>query len=489
MKKRIFIAVFFLILLIPFVGMSVYHADLSIEKKHEEALPSLIRNGRINTGFFQGITDYVADHFAFRQEMITADAGIKAGIFHSSTNEKVIVGKKGWLFFQETMNDYQKRNLLSGREIHNCATVVRLIEQGVELQGAEFAFTVAPNKNTLYGKYMPDCFEAGSGEGNLEHLIAEMKKQKVHYVDLRTPLRKGKNQVYHKLDTHWNNLGASIACETLLDYFGKDHIHYENESYLWKKNFSGDLQGMLFPKSRKKDWNAIYDRPWTYEYVNNVTSTEQMEIQTENQTQKDDQKNAVKEKQKKQKRHKSLVMYRDSFGNALVPFMAQEYLKGYFTKEVPYDLSLVDAYKADDVMIELAQRQIPTLLEGVPYMMAPGVAFDQDVQETGKTAATMEMREVTGTDGVLRISGETDKRWTDDDSEIYISMYGKKNLLMFEAFPSVYDPMDEKADRAYSYGAYIDTSSLPRDRYQIEVITKKDGSYYTTGFLGKYVVT
>lgn len=480
---------FFLILLIPFVGMSVYHADLSIEKKHEEALPSLIRNGRINTGFFQGITDYVADHFAFRQEMITADAGIKAGIFHSSANEKVIVGKKGWLFFQETMNDYQKRNLLSGREIHNCATVVRLIEQGVELQGAEFAFTVAPNKNTLYGKYMPDRFEAGSGEGNLEHLIAEMKKQKVHYVDLRTPLRKGKNQVYHKLDTHWNNLGASIACETLLDFLGKDHIHYENESYLWKKNFSGDLQGMLFPKSRKKDWNAIYDRPWTYEYVNNVTSTEQMEIQTENQTQKDDQKNAVKEKQKKQKRHKSLVMYRDSFGNALVPFMAQEYLKGYFTKEVPYDLSLVDAYKADDVMIELAQRQIPTLLEGVPYMMAPGVAFDQDVQETGKTAATMEMREVTGTDGVLRISGETDKRWTDDDSEIYISMYGKKNLLMFEAFPSVYDPMDEKADRAYSYGAYIDTSSLPRDRYQIEVITKKDGSYYTTGFLGKYVVT
>lgn len=171
MKKRIFIAVFFIILLIPFVGMSVYHADLSIEKKHEEALPSLIRNGRINTGFFQGITDYVADHFAFRQEMITADARIKAGIFHSSANDKVIVGKNGWLFFQETMNDYQKRNLLSDREIHNCATVVRLIGQGVELQGAEFAFTVAPNKNTLYGKYMPDRFQTGSGEGNLEHLI------------------------------------------------------------------------------------------------------------------------------------------------------------------------------------------------------------------------------------------------------------------------------------------------------------------------------
>ena len=197
----------------------------------------------------------------------------------------------------------------------------------------------------------------------------------------------------------------------------------------------------------------------------------------------------MKEKPKKQKKHKSLVMYRDSFGNALVPFMAQEYQKGYFTKEVPYDLSLVDAYQADDVVIELAQRQIPTLLEGIPYMMAPGVAFDQDVEEITQTEATMETEEVPGTDGVLRISGETDKQWTDDDSEIYISMYGKKNLLMYEAFPSVCDPMDDKADRAYSYGAYIDTSSMPADHYQIEIITKKDGSYYTTGFLGRYVVT
>ena len=246
---------------------------------------------------------------------------------------------------------------------------------------------------------------------------------------------------------------------------------------------------MLFPKSSRKDWNVIYDRPWTYKCVNSVTSTEQMEIQTENQTQKDDQKNTAKEKPKKQKKHNSLVMYRDSFGNALVPFMAQEYQKGYFTKEVPYDLSLVDACKADDVVIELAQRQIPTLLEGIPYMMAPGVTFDQDVEEITQTKATMEVEKVPGTDEVLRIFGETDERWTDDDSEIYISMYGKKNLLMYEAFPAVYDPMDEKADRAYSYGAYINTSSMPSDHYQIEVITKKNGSYYTTGFLGKYVVT
>ena len=48
--------------------------------------------------------------------------------------------------------------------------------------------------------------------------------------------------------------------------------------------------------------------------------------------------------------------------------------------------------------------------------------------------------------------------------------------------------MDEKADRSYSYGAYIDISSMPSDNYRLEIITKKDRNYYTTGFLGEYVI-
>lgn len=475
MKKKIFITIFMILLLIPFVGMSIYKADLSIEKKYNESFPSFIEKGKVNVSFFQQMTDYVADRFAFRQEMITADAEIKAGVFKSSSNDKVVVGNDGWLFFRDTLNDYQRKDVMNERELHNCAKVLRLIQDGTRKAGAQFAFAVAPNKNSLYGEYMPDRFVILSDKGNLDGLRKEMREQKVNYIDLMTPLKKAKKQnkqVYHKLDTHWNNLGASIGCENIMDNLKRDHVDYSDKTYANKKNFSGDLQGMLFPKSTKKDWNMKYETKNTYHYVNRVESTEQIEIKTDN-----DKGNG-----------KNILMYRDSFGNALVPFMAQEYQKGYFTKEVPYDISLVDSEKADDVVIELAQRQIPTLLEGVPYMMAPGISFDEDVKDTSKTNATMTVDEVEEADNVISIYGEADKRWTDDDSEIYISLYGKKNLLMYEAFPSVYDPTDAEADRAYSYGAYIDTSSVPKDNYQIEIITKKAGSYYTTGFLNKYVV-
>lgn len=468
MRKKIFIALFMILLLVPFLSMRFYRADLSIEKRYGEQLPSLVEKGEINFGFFPQMTEYIEKHFAFRQEMITADARIKASVFQSSGNNQVIVGKEGWLFFQETLDDYMGRNVMSRRELHNCAKVLQLIQGAADRVDAQFVFAVAPNKNSIYGEYIPKRYLPLEQSGNWEGLQREMKKLHVNYIDLFTPLQKSEKQLYHKLDTHWNNLGASIACDSLLDRLGRKHIDYQNIPYTIQKNFVGDLQGMLFPKSNQFDDNIIFENEYTYQYVNEVESTEQIEIETVNPA-----------------REKSLVMFRDSFGNALLPFMAEEYGTGYFTKEIPYDVSLFLEHKADDVVIELAQRQIPSLIEGVPYMMAPGIAFDADVEETETSNATMETEDL---DGVLRVSGELDPTLLDDDSDIYISMVGENNLLMFEAFPAVYNADDEKADREYSYGAYIDIEEMPEDTYQLEIITKKGETYYTTGFLREYVV-
>lgn len=468
MRKKIFIALFMILLFVPFLSMSFYKADLSIEKRYGEQFPSLVEKGKINLGFFSQMTDYIENHFAFRQEMITADARIKASVFQSSGNSQVIVGREGWLFFQETTDDYMGRNVLSRRELHNCAKVLQLIQGAAERADAQFIFAVAPNKNSIYGEYMPKRYLPLQGSGNWEGLQREMKKLHVNYIDLFTPLRESEEKLYHKLDTHWNNLGASVACDSLLGRLGKKHTDYQSIPYTVQKSFAGDLQGMLFPKSSQLDDNIIFENEYTYQYVNEVESTEQIEIETVNPARKE-----------------SLVMFRDSFGNALLPFMAEEYGTGYFTKEIPYDVSLFLDYKADDVVIELAQRQIPSLIEGVPYMIAPGIAFDGDVEETEHCDATMETENL---DGVLRVSGELDRALLDDDSDIYISMVGEKNLLMFEAFPAVYDAEDESADREYSYGAYIDTEEMPEDIYQIEIITKKGETYYTTGFLREYVV-
>ncbi|MFR6562499.1 MAG: hypothetical protein ACLUR5_11375 [Eubacterium ventriosum] len=51
-----------------------------------------------------------------------------------------------------------------------------------------------------------------------------------------------------------------MGCNAILNYLGKDHYDYTNERHTIKKNFSGDLYGMLFPKGNKKDTNVIYNK-------------------------------------------------------------------------------------------------------------------------------------------------------------------------------------------------------------------------------------
>lgn len=54
MKKKLFIIIFMGLLLVPFVGMRFYKADLSIEKKHDEALPQPVTDGKVKSAVFSG---------------------------------------------------------------------------------------------------------------------------------------------------------------------------------------------------------------------------------------------------------------------------------------------------------------------------------------------------------------------------------------------------------------------------------------------------
>ena len=67
-------------------------------------------------------------------------------------------------------------------------------------------------------------------------------------------------------------------------------------------------------------------------------------------------------------------MYRDSFCNSLLPFMAEAYDRAYFSRGVPYQLALdLDAHDADALVIERAQRFMRDMAASSPMMCAPVV--------------------------------------------------------------------------------------------------------------------
>lgn len=125
-------------------------------------------------------------------------------------------------------------------------------QENVEQNNRQFLFVIAPNKNSLYPEYMPKRYIKTSEQNNYSLLQAEMKKENINTVDLKKMFIDSGKEVYHKLDSHWNNQGAAMGCNAILNYLGKDHYDYTNERHTIKKNFSGDLYGMVISKRKTK---------------------------------------------------------------------------------------------------------------------------------------------------------------------------------------------------------------------------------------------
>ncbi|MBQ9232447.1 MAG: hypothetical protein IJ167_00230, partial [Lachnospiraceae bacterium] len=440
------------------VLMPFSKSDMDKEKREAVKLPKLIKESKINFDFFDELTDYFSDNFAFRQELSTADALIKAKVFNSSNQERVVLGKDGWLYYSESMHDYLGEDLMSEREIHSAARVLYLVQENCESKGVSFLFTIAPNKNSLYPQFMPDNYIKTNEPTNYDKLRNEMLADDINFMDLHTAFLNDDRIMYHRWDSHWNNEGATFAVDLLLDKLDKEHYDYTDEPHKIEASHRGDLYNIIYPSLDTLDDNFIYDKEHEYTYVNDVKSTEDPIILTQNPDASG-----------------SLVMFRDSYGNATIPYIADEYGRGFFSKGQPVDLDQTTYQNADTVIYEIVERNIPWIIEYLPYMEAP-------IRELNGVAEHIDGSEVTvnveDRGNRILVYGTSDKKYTDKDSLIYIKIISEDaGELVFEATPASYEKVDEHKEAEYAYGAYISKDVLP-ENYDIEIITECDGMLY-----------
>ena len=472
MNKRfakIFVGLFLAVIAFPFAGSFFYKTDFAVEKKTPVPFPDLIGqdDGKLNIHYLSDLGDYFTERFAFRQEMTTLDAELSAALTDTSVKDQVVYGKDGWLYYFETLDEYFGRNTLSERGINNCVKNLKLINDYCDAKGVKFVFSMPSIKADLYPSHMPFNYIKGSGN-NREKLKAGLDKSAVSYVDLHEAFTNDSRVMYHKLDSHWNNEGAAFAAKLLQDSVGGESIDYKNEEYEVKKDFRGDIYGMLFPKGSELDDNVYYKRRHIFEYVSGTGSSEDFDFET-----------------KAEGREGSLVMFRDSYGNALAPFMADYYSKAYFTQCMPYDLSYADEYEADTVMVELTQRHINYLRDYLPVMDAPlreDIALD--IKSYDDMACRINVVNDEDNDDYVLIYGEVDPDYTDPDSDIVVRLEDSESIADYEAFAACYDSKDKsEKEKDYSFGLRIAKSEITDGKFNIRILTEKDGNFVSSGVL------
>jgi len=406
---RIFIGLFFAVLLVPAVGTLILGPSEAVANESIVPLPRLQEpQGGVNWSYLSDAGDWFAKHFAFRKELITADSVWKAGLFATSARSNVALGKDGWLFYAETVDDYTGADNITRRQAYCAAHSLRMVQDYVEGEGASFVCTVAPNKISLYPEYFPGNLQRAE-QTAADKLAGALAEEGVAYADLFDALGGAGETLYHQTDSHWTNKGAALGHDAILAALGLEGSAYGKPGR-FEAAHEGDLYGMLYPASGKLDSQFVFDTPLGFRYTSHFRAVDDIRIETEGQG------------------GGTLLMFRDSFGNALHGLMAESFAQAVFTRATPYDLT--GAADVDYVVLEIVERNVSRLAEGGYLMPAPEMEMSGGIPE-GEAAIQASPQAEPDMPGYVRFTGVL-PGGCDVDSPIYLEAGG----TVYEAFPT-----------------------------------------------------
>lgn len=441
----IFVVLCFLVMLLPFAAMPMASSQTTTENKELKEWPQWREEEGYNLSFLSDMGEYFQDHFAFRQELVTANALVYGKLFGASTTDQVIIGTDGWMYYTGTLEDYLSRSVMSDRKVFNAIHNLKLMRDYVEERGSQFILTIAPNKNSVYGQNMPYYYVKGSADNNYQKLKEALIRAEIPFVDLFPVFEEEEEVRYLARDSHWTNRGAVLVYNRIMQEISMAHETYETVPYEVRKEHLGDLTEMLYPLASELEENEYYQKEWSFSYANEVADNMDVWIETTN-----------------PEGENTLLMYRDSFGESLLPFFAEAFENAYFSRLVPYNLTNVDVYQPDYTVIERVERRISSFAEEHPIMQAPRKNVRQDGEYQTDTTC-----EVKADGGYYAVSGKIDPDFLGEEDEIFVRFSTE------DGEEATYIPfyLSEESGEDNGYFMYLDQRLFPEKEILAEVLT------------------
>ncbi len=404
LRTKIFIVVFLLILTIPWVGgglLRLFSADtyqaVSVVETEKRQMQNIEWSNLLNTG--ESVSGFIDDRIPFRytlisiyksmndvidgqyqkmatavgQKLYSADANknkvVERGrtnmpivpgeevqqaaddildddiFFPLRVNQDVIVGRFGWLYLygENEYECYVGSNILSDDEMQHYVNLVNQLQAICQARGKELYVYIAPNKSSVYPKYMPTVEKVDDWR-RISRLYQKMQNEAnapFIYPIIEELEASNVFQVYYKYDSHWNHLGGLYGTNALYAAMGveqtdpaswivgtQDADKYELYTY------------MGIPDSMVTHDDAEYTVDYRPEIEVNGLDVEKMICRTTS--------NGANQKK--------LCLIGDSFRVNMMPYIAKDFTNCTFVhrdymKEVSNDIK-----DADIIVIEAVER-------------------------------------------------------------------------------------------------------------------------------------
>jgi alginate O-acetyltransferase complex protein AlgJ len=311
---------------------------------------------------------YFNDHFIFRPQILRLNTLSSFYLFHKSpAPEDVAIGSNGWLYLvQKEKRVYNGKFKLSSSQLLGIAQELKRRAALLEQMGTKFYVAFAPMKQEIYPEYLPPDY-VHCPTGTVTDKIAEMitKCKGVTLIDLKKPLLEAKKygRLYHKIDNHWNRLGAYYAYRAItariredfpaVKMLGDSDVQF-HDTAMQKGNLSVMIDMADFIKDvdkvpyfrhprSKPGQTAGYKPPFKempdiFELVREIDDPSLPRV----------------------------LVIRDSFGNAMIPFFDETFRKTVYifdSWQYDYNKVIVENEKPDIVLLLIFEPHISHIVK------------------------------------------------------------------------------------------------------------------------------
>jgi hypothetical protein len=313
---------------------------------------------------------FVADHFGARQKLVAAYnyLHVRVGV---SPIDRALVGRDGWLFLEQTFLADANRGALPFTD-EALDTLVRSFEHRaryLEEQGVGFVVMPAPDKNSIFPDYLPAYIEF-VGPSRLDQFRAAIADARFASVDVTARLRAARaagEEVYFQTDSHWNSRGAWFAYRALMDtlretgYGGGVVLDASDVEFIRLGDYHATdiVRNLLGLDGWIRERHGIRARVLDDAEISAVRGSDGQPYDYPYSPPPGLEQKVIRRAPPRD--GSRVLVYRDSYGNAMIPFLAHTFDEVVYTrppKTMGFDPADIERYRPDVVIYEFVERAL-----------------------------------------------------------------------------------------------------------------------------------
>lgn len=229
---RLFIVTFMALLLLPGPLWLLLHDHVdnqNYENRTLAAFPKDVDAEQWPAAF----EAWLGDHAPFRNQWMSLNTRLNWAL-NSLDSSDVLRGKQNWLFLKDvsdskSLSDYQGLTSYTAQEQAQFAQSLAQLEAALKEKGSRLAVVFAPAKEGVASRYMPDSIPVIAHPTRVDALVNYLRQQGFLVIWPKDALRTMDpvQQTYYKYDTHWNQAGAFLAADQLLNALEMPHTGWD----------------------------------------------------------------------------------------------------------------------------------------------------------------------------------------------------------------------------------------------------------------------